>query len=108
LGQARSRNLIELQVRSDRVAEISSEIASYVTNVPVPPRFAAAMAEYDHGVLALRTGMDDARTAFFSFDWEALGPALDLFTVGADRVEQADRMFDVAAGISPPVASPVS
>jgi hypothetical protein len=108
LGQERSRNLIELQVRSDRVSRISDEIASYVTNVPIPARFAGAMAEYDSGVAALRTGMEDARTAFFGFDWEALGAALDRFTVGADRIARADRMLDAAVGIALPAASPVN
>lgn len=108
LGQQRSRNLIELQVRSDRVSATSAEIDTFVTNVTVPARFAQAMAEYDAGVTAIRTGMDEAKAAFFSFNWDALGPALDQFTLGSMRVDASVRSMDAAAGMATPVASPVN
>lgn len=107
MGQERSRDLIGLQVRSDRVFKLAAEVDEYVAARPVPPRFAGAVAQFQAAVAAMRTGSDQARSAFLRFDWNAIAAGLATFGTGADELDAAYAQLRATVG-APATPSPVA
>lgn len=109
LGRERSRNLVELQVRSDRVTPLASEIDEYIVNNPSPRRLQEAVSIYHAAVVELRAGIGTAQSGFFTFDWDAVAVGLEMFERGATRLNAASSMLRDAvtssgtpqAGVSP-------
>ena len=105
LGNERSRNIVELQVRRDRVTLIADQIDAFVETTALPPRFSTAMTDYDVGMVALRSGMEEATSAFFRFDWDAVATGLVTFERGAAQLDSAYlQLRSIVAGESTPVA----
>ncbi len=105
LGDERSRNLVELQVRRDRVKLIADQIDAYVEKTPLPPRFTLAMTDYREGMTALRSGMEESTSAFLRFDWDAVASGLVTFKSGAAQLDSAYlQLREIVAGKSTPVA----
>jgi hypothetical protein len=99
LGDERSRNLMELQVRSDRVIELADQIDAYIAATGVPPRFSLAVEKYQSGILDVRTGIDDAKSAVLRLDWDAVAVALDLFENGTNQLDATYRLMrDIVSG----------
>lgn len=101
LAEERSRNLLELQTRGERIDEGAQEIDDYVSAHGVPDRFAAAHHQYRQGIAGIRAGMEEARTGFLRFDWDRVAAAVDRFTEGADDLAAALEALHRAAGVEP-------
>lgn len=86
MGRERSRNLVQLQVRTDRVNQLAVEIDSFLATYAVPPRLQPAIDRYVDAVADLRAGMQASRAAVFRFDWDAVAAGLDVFAGGVDEL----------------------
>lgn len=100
LGQARSRNVIELRRRGDRVNDISTQIDSRIESSGVPERFVVAMNAYKTGIEAVRTAEAATRSALRSFDWDAIARAVDVMAQGTRELQNARQALEQAAGKS--------
>ncbi len=98
LGRERSRNVIELQRRGERVSDISQQIDDYVASGPVPARFAPGIRRYAVGIVAVRRAIEESRAAFVSFDWDRVARAVEEMEDGADDLAAAVRELEEAAG----------
>jgi hypothetical protein len=100
LGRAKSRNVIELQRRGDRVNDISREIDDWVAMRPVPGVFAPAMQRYSSGIAAVRKATEESRSAFVTFDWDRVARAVVIMEKGADDLTSAVQALEQTAGRS--------
>jgi hypothetical protein len=106
MGRERSRNLVELQVRSDRVSQLADEIDSFLAYTPVPSRFQPAIDRYVAAVAETRAGMQESRAAVFRFDWDAVAAGLDHFSRGTDELKAVSAMFqELVGGDATPAAA---
>jgi hypothetical protein len=106
MGRERSRNLAQLQVRSDRVSQLADEIDSFLASNPVPPRLQPAIDRYRAAIAELRAGMQASRAAVFRFDWDAVAAGLDVFSDGTDELKAVLVMFqELVAGDATPAAA---
>ncbi len=87
LGDERSRNLVELQVRGDRVIELADQIDTFIAENTIPARFMLAVDLYRTGVEAARTGISNAKSAVLRFDWDAVATALESFENGTNQLQ---------------------
>lgn len=102
LGRTKSRNVIELERRGQRVSDISQEIDVRLAAQPVPDRFAAPIARYRTGITAVRSAIDESRSAFVTFDWDRVAEAVTVMELGADDLEASTRTLEAAAGKDAP------
>jgi hypothetical protein len=100
MGRARSRNLIELERRGQRLDDVSAQIDDFVAARGVPPRFAAAHERYAAGIAAVRRAKDESRAAFARFDWDRVARAVDVMEEGAKGLVSASEELERAAGRS--------
>jgi hypothetical protein len=100
LGQARSRNILELRRRGDRVNDIAAQIDGHMDSQGVPDRFAAAMSAYASGIDAVRRAETATRSALRSFDWGAIARAVDVMAQGTRELQFARQALEQAAGMS--------
>jgi hypothetical protein len=107
LGRARSRNLVELQRRGERVGDASRQIDEYVVAHGVPSRFTAAQERYTSGIAAVRRAIEESRSAFVTFDWDRVARAVQVMESGADNLRLATEELEGAAG-HPALASPTA
>jgi hypothetical protein len=98
LGREKSRNLIELQRRGDRVTELGKQIDAYASAHPVPASFANAYTRYQAGIAAVRRAMDQTRAAFARFDWNRVAQAVTIMERGASNLSTAAQLLEAAAG----------
>ncbi|MGH2533922.1 MAG: hypothetical protein ACRDJW_16665 [Thermomicrobiales bacterium] len=98
LAEGRSRNLIELQTRGERITDAGQEIDEYIAQFGVPIRFAKAMETYRAATETIREGIGEARSGFLSFDWDRVAVAVDHFRVGAEGLAHSLGALQVAAG----------
>lgn len=98
LGEARSRNIFDLQAHAGRLAELSKEIDAYVAAKGTPPLFAAAHETYLDGLRIANRAIDEAERSILAADWERLGRVVAIFTAGADDLEAAANVLDAAGG----------
>ncbi len=96
LGEARSRNIFDLQAHAGRLAELSDQIDAYVAANGTPPRFAAPHQTYLEGLRIANRAIDEAERSILSADWERLGRVVAIFTAGADDLETAAKALDSA------------
>jgi hypothetical protein len=111
LGEARSRNVMELQIRANRIDQISGQIDDYLATSPVPPRFQPALDRYTAAVAIMRAGIAATKSAFFAFDWDGVAAGLATFEQGTSQLDSSYRLLQEAAGVSvesSPVASPAA
>jgi len=100
LGRGKSRNVIELQRRGDRIGDISQQIDDYMTARPVPVVFAPGMQRYSVGIEAVRRATEESRSAFVTFDWDRVAKAVVVMETGAADLASAVRELEQAAGKS--------
>jgi hypothetical protein len=86
LGRERSRNLVELQVRSDRVNNLADDIDAYLAAHAAPPRLQPLIDQYTVAIEQVRSGMLASRSAFTRFDWDAVAAGLDQFSAGVTEL----------------------
>jgi hypothetical protein len=104
MGKERSRNLVELQVRSERVTSLLDELDGYLVRNPAPSRMQSVVDAYHEAAANLRSGMKDARAAVLKFDWNEVAKGLDLFSQGTDKLSTANDLLRTLVGKS---ATPV-
>lgn len=98
LGQSRSRNIVELRRRGDRVNEIAGQIDHYIESSGMPDRFASAMSLYNTGIEAVRRAEAATRSALLSFDWDTIARAVEVMDLGTRELEQARTTLEHVAG----------
>lgn len=107
LGRERSRNIIQLQVRADRVSQLADEIDGYLTAHPASERLAPTIARYAAAIVDVRVGMADSRSAVLRFDWDAVAAGLDRFAAGTAELKLvlSDLQGAVAQSATPAIGS---
>jgi hypothetical protein len=100
LGKERSRNILELRRRGDRVNEIAAQIDTRVDTSGVPDRFTVAMDHYRTGIDAVRKAEAAARAALISFDWDAIARAVDVMDRGTQELQRARGELETLAGVN--------
>jgi hypothetical protein len=105
LGRAKSRNVVELTRRGDRIDEVSQQIDEYAAVHAVPARFASAQERYATGIREVRQAIEESRTAFVTFDWDRVARAVETMERGANDLERATVELERLAG-NPDQASP--
>jgi hypothetical protein len=105
LGREKSRNIVELQTRGDRVDSYESEITDYISNHGVPGRFAAPMREFLRGVTDLQRAMADSKRGMMMFDWDLVAAQIAVFERGANTVKSATDQIQARAGQATPESS---
>jgi hypothetical protein len=101
LGRERSRDLLEIQVRGDRVTQNANQIADFVAENGVPARFAADYDKFARGVVLLRSAMENSFAAMMEFDWDQIGDEIAAFEEGAALVNEAtNRMQQLAQKVN--------
>lgn len=98
LGEARTRDLLELQVRANRIDDVSRQIDGYVATRAVPPRFQPVIDRYDAAITDARQGIDATEAAFRRFDWDGVAAGLAVFERGARGLDDAYSTIRAAAG----------
>jgi len=107
LGRAKSRNLVELQRRGERVGDASRQIDEYIVAHGVPARFTSAQERYTSGIAAVRRAIEESRSAFVTFDWDRVARAVRVMESGAADLRLATEELENAAG-HPALASPMA
>lgn len=106
LGESRSRNVVELQARANRIDDISAQIDGYLEATPIPSRFGGVVASYRSGIAAMRSGIAATKSAFLRFDWDGVAAGLKTFETGVAQVASAFGLLQRAAGVAPGTPSP--
>jgi hypothetical protein len=88
LGQARSRNVLELGVRMDRFREASADLVSYIVSNPPPATLASLIDQLMAELSAAETAIQASITAIREFDWDALGISVDAFARAVEAIER--------------------
>lgn len=86
LGNARSRNIIELSLRMERYRTAAADISQYITDTPTPPRLAQYVTELQNEVEASLRAIDESIHAFRRLDWDALGQSVGAFSATIDAI----------------------
>ena len=98
LGRKKSRNVVELQRRGDRIGDISQQVDNYVTSRPVSAVFAPGVQRYETGIAAVRRATEESRSAFVTFDWDRVARAVELMESGVVDLTAAVQELERAAG----------
>jgi hypothetical protein len=98
LGREKSRNVIELTRRGERINDISHEIDGYLAARPVPVAFSPAVGRYAVGIDEVRWATEESRAAFVTFDWDRVERAVEGMETGASALAAAVRELEEAAG----------
>jgi hypothetical protein len=106
LAASKSRNLLEIQTRGDRVNQASAEIDAYARQHGVPDRFQAGFDRYQRGAESVRAGMNQARSAFVSLDFDRIPQAVERFNVGVADLD--DALLAMEAEAAQPTALPAA
>jgi hypothetical protein len=104
LGEARSRNVIEIRTRTGRLSDALAEIDRALEAEPIPEVYQPVVSKYREAAAAIRATIADAGQAFASFDFPALREAVAGFRKGADALVATSRDLDAVAGIATPAA----
>jgi hypothetical protein len=98
MGSNQSRNVLVLEKTYNRTTDLIDQIQTYEKANGVPPRFQAAHEEMASGIKTIEQTMDEAKTAFFGFQWDKLQPLLAMFEQGNQRLAHAASTLDQAGG----------
>jgi hypothetical protein len=79
LGTSRSRDVLELTVRMNRFQSSADEFAFAIENHPVPASMIDTISAIDETIDRAQASIDESIAALRSFDWDALGLAVDEF-----------------------------
>ena len=102
LGDARSRNIFDLQAHAGRLADLASEIDAFDAANGIPAVFTPAHEAYLEGIRLANRAIDEAERAVLSADWERLGRVVAIFVAGAEEIEIAAMRLDAAGGETGP------
>jgi hypothetical protein len=87
LGQARSRNLLELGVRMDRFRVASADLESYIA-AHAPPAGLQPMIDDLLSQLAIaESAIQASIAAIQGFDWDSLGMSVDEFSHAVHAID---------------------
>lgn len=101
LVRARSRNVVSLSVRGNRIDAISRQIADFGATNGVPARFAAIHQQILRGSDEATAAMEQARTALQRFDFSIIPTLIPQFEGGARTLHQAREFLTNVAGATP-------
>ena len=87
LGQARSRNVLELSVRMDRFREASAELKAYMSSHAPPADLESEINDLLIQLENAESAIQASITAVQGFDWEALGGSVDDFSRAVEAIE---------------------
>jgi hypothetical protein len=99
LGQARSRNIVELSLRMDRYRTAANNIEQYIQGHSTPPGLVGLVTELRQRIDESLAAIDASVAAIRRFDWNALGQTVDDFSLAVDHIARL-------AGTPVPAASP--
>jgi hypothetical protein len=102
LGQSKSRNIVELQTRGNRIDEYAGQISIFIATHPVPIRFAGPMREFFEGVQELQSAMANSKRGMVTFNWDLVAEQIKIFEHGSALVRDATRQIQSEAGPSTP------
>jgi hypothetical protein len=98
MGGKQSRNVLVLEKTYNRTTDLIGQIQQYEQAHGIPPRFQPAHDEMASGITTIEQTMDQAKTAFFHFQWDKLQPLLATFKQGDQHLTQAATALDRAGG----------
>jgi hypothetical protein len=102
LGQEKSRNVLELQTRGNRIDSETAAINAFIAQNSVPQRFQPAMATFEQGVSDLNSAMSNSKKGMVAFNWDLVAQQIAVFDQGAAKVKAAtDQIQKVAATATP-------
>jgi hypothetical protein len=104
LGQEKSRNVLELQTRGNRMDDYTKQINNYVGMHPVPARFKPSMTLFYQGVGELKSAMTNSKKGMVTFDWNLVAQQVDVFDQGAAKVKTATDQIQRSATAASPTA----
>jgi hypothetical protein len=102
LGESKSRNIVELQTRGNRIDEYAGQISSYIASHPVPSRFAVPTREFFLGVDELQSAMENSKRGMITFDWNLVAAQIKVFEHGSAMVRNATNHIQIDAGSATP------
>jgi hypothetical protein len=105
LGRHKSRNLLEIETRGNRVTKAAGEIDTYVGDHGVPLKFARSYESYQEGIENVRAAMKTARAALFSFKFDQVPAAVAQFDAGTLALDHALLQLQQESGIPVPTAT---
>jgi hypothetical protein len=86
LGNARSRNIVELSLRMDRYRTAANDINQYVRDNSTPPRLTSFVSELQQRIDESLSAIDASIAAVRQFDWQALAASVSAFSDSVDRI----------------------
>jgi len=86
LGQARSRNIVELSLRMDRYRTAANDIEQYIQGHSTPVGMAGLVTELRQRIDDSLAAIDASVAAIRRFDWNALGQTVDDFSLAVDDI----------------------
>ena len=104
LGQEKSRNIMELQTRGNRLDDYTAEIEEYIGLHTVPARFTSNMSLFFQGVGDLKSAMANSKNGMVSFNWNLVAQQIEVFDRGAANVKSATDLTQKSALSASPVA----
>lgn len=102
LGREKSRNILQLQTRGNRIDRYRAEITDYISLHPVPSLFAPNMDTFFRGVNDLQSAMANSKRAMVTFDWDLVAKQISIFEHGAMTVELATKAIQHAVSSASP------
>lgn len=102
LGQEKSRNVLELQTRGNRVDSEAAAIDAYIAKNSVPQRFQPAMITFEQGVNELKSAMSNSKKGMVTFNWDLVAQQISVFDQGAAKVKTATDQIQALASIATP------
>ncbi len=103
LGQEKSRNVLELQTRGNRIDKYTSEIDGYIASHSVPTRFTKSMSLFYQGVGQLKSAMANSKKGMVTFDWDLVAQQIAVFDQGASKVKTATGQIQQSATSASPI-----
>ncbi len=99
---SKSRNLVDIRVRGERVRTLVREINEYADDAGAPERFTAVAAAYRAGAGDALVAMREAQQGFLRLDWDRVAAAVPRFADGTAQFDAAiaeiERVGSQAAG----------
>ncbi len=86
---SKSRNLVDIRVRGERVRGLVREINGYTEKTGTPARFAAAAIAYRAGAEDALVAMREAQQGFMRLDWDRVATAVPRFSDGTEQLDAA-------------------
>ncbi len=86
---SKSRNLVDIRVRGERVRTLVREINGYIEKAGTPARFAVAAVAYRAGAEDAVVAMREAQQGFLRLDWDRVATAVPRFSDGTEQFDAA-------------------